>query len=95
MHQSDQGLCYNLFVKYNSLTLLPPVFFLLLSADGSKINLFEKFFQEYHQSVKQFLDPDQAKHVVRADLSPNCLQKISADDTRRLTDNLLHAKFQF
>ena len=31
---------------------------LLSSADFFKINFFEKFFLEYHQSVKQ-LDPDQ------------------------------------
>ena len=27
------------------------------------------------------LDPDQARHFVRPDLFPNCLQKLSADDT--------------
>ena len=27
------------------------------------------------------LDPDQARHFVRLDLSPNCLQRLSADDT--------------
>ena len=29
------------------------------------------------------LDQDQARHIVRPDLGPNCLQKLSADDTRR------------
>ena len=29
------------------------------------------------------LDPDQARHFVGPDLGPNCLQKLSADDTRR------------
>ena len=28
------------------------------------------------------LDPDQARHFVWPDLGPNCLQKLSADDTR-------------
>ena len=28
------------------------------------------------------LDPDQARHFVGPDLGPNCLQKLSADDTR-------------
>ena len=27
------------------------------------------------------LDPDQAQHFVGSDLGPNCLQKLSADDT--------------
>ena len=27
------------------------------------------------------LDPDQALHFVRPDLDPNCLQRLSADDT--------------
>ena len=29
------------------------------------------------------LDPDQARHFVGPDLGPNCLQKLSADETRR------------
>ena len=27
------------------------------------------------------LDPDQAQHFVKPDLGPNCLQKLSADNT--------------
>ena len=45
-----------------------------------KINFFKTFFQKYHQIVKH-LDPEQAGHVVRPDLGPNCLQRLSADDT--------------
>ena len=29
------------------------------------------------------LDPDQAQHFVEPDQGPNCLQKLSADDTSR------------
>ena len=29
------------------------------------------------------LDPDQARHFVGPDLDPNCLQRLSADDTSR------------
>ena len=29
------------------------------------------------------LDPDQARHFVGPDLGPNCLQKLSADDTSK------------
>ena len=45
-------------------------------------NFFEKFFQEYHQSVKQF-GSSQAPQNVGPDLGPNCLQRLSADDTSR------------
>ena len=33
--------------------------------------------------VSTSLDPDQAWHFVRPYLSPNCLERLSADDTRR------------
>ena len=46
----------------------------------SKSTFSKKFFQEYDQSVKR-LDPDQARSSVGPDLGPNCLQKLSADDT--------------
>ena len=47
-----------------------------------KVNFFEKFFREYQQDVNS-LDPDQAQHFVGPDLGPNCLQRLSADDTSR------------
>ena len=31
--------------------------------------------------VSKSLDPDQARHFVWHDLGPNCLQKLSANDT--------------
>ena len=31
--------------------------------------------------VSKSLDPDQARHLVRFDLGPNSLQKLSADNT--------------
>ena len=36
------------------------------------------------------LDLDQAQHFVRPDLGPNCLQRLSADDTRR--QSVLHSQ---
>ena len=33
--------------------------------------------------MSQSLDPDQARHIVGHDLDPNCLQRLSAEDTRR------------
>ena len=34
-------------------------------------------------SVSNNLDPDQARHFVGPDLSPNCLQRLSADNKSR------------
>ena len=34
------------------------------------------------------LDPDQARHFVGPDLGPNCLQKLSEDDTSRQRVNI-------
>ena len=51
---------------------------LLSSADYFPNHLFRKIL-----SLSNRLDPDQARHFVGPDLGPNCLQKLSADDTRR------------
>ena len=54
----------------------------LLSADFFfKINFFQANFRNTI-TVSNCLDPDQARHFVRLDLGGNCLQKLSADDTR-------------
>ena len=45
-------------------------------------NFFEKIFQEYHMSVKQMY-PDQVPCFVGPDLGPICLQRLSANGTRR------------
>ena len=55
-----------------------PIFF--------KINIFRKILSGI-SSVSNNLDPDQAGHFVRPDLHPNCLQKLSADDTSRERDS--------
>ena len=49
----------------------------------SKSSFWQKFFRNTTR-VSNSLDPDQALHFVRADLGPNCLQKLSEDDTSRL-----------
>ena len=41
-----------------------------------KINLYQKFFQEHYQSVKQV-----GSRFCGPDLGPNCLQRLSADNT--------------
>ena len=38
------------------------------------------------------LDPDQARHFDGPDLGPDCLQKLSADDTKRCKVKLLKKK---
>ena len=40
------------------------------------------FFNSFRNTIRvsNRLDPDQARHFVRPDLCPNCLQKLSADD---------------
>ena len=51
-----------------------------------KIIIFGTFSQEYHHSgitVAHGLDQYKAQHVVGPGLDPNCLQRLSADDTRR------------
>ena len=44
------------------------------------------FFQKNFRTTMRMsnsLDPDQARHFVGPNLGPNCLQKLSANDTRR------------
>ena len=56
--------------------------FFLSSAYFFKINFIEKFFQECRVSYR--LDPYQAQQFVGSDLGPNCLERLSTDNTRRL-----------
>ena len=46
------------------------------------MNVSKKFFQNTIR-VSNNLDPDQARHFVGPDLGPNCLQRLSSDDTSR------------
>ena len=46
----------------------------------SKYKLFQKIFNHHYHSGK-WLDSDQDWHSVRPNLGPNCLQRISAEDT--------------
>ena len=55
----------------------------MLSADFLKINIFKKKSFSKTISVPNSLVPEQARHFVGPDLGPNCLQRLSADDTRR------------
>ena len=44
---------------------------------------FSKNYFRNTISVSNSLDPDQARLFVGPDLGPNCLEKLSADETRR------------
>ena len=58
----------------------------LSSADIFQNLLFEKFFQGYCTiRVSNSLESDQARLYVGPDLGPNCLQKLSVDDTSLAT----------
>ena len=45
--------------------------------------LFRKIISRITIRVSNSLDPDQAGHFVGPDFGPNCLQKLTADNTRR------------
>ena len=56
----------------------------LSSADCFQNQLF--FSKNYFRNITRAsnsLDPDQARRFVGPDLGPNCLQRLSADDTSR------------
>ena len=44
------------------------------------VHFFQKIIQEQYQSVRR-LDPDQDRSFVGPDLGPNCLQRLSEDDS--------------
>ena len=47
--------------------------------------------QEYHQSTS--FDPDQTQNFVRPDLGPNCLHRLSADNT--ISAELISEKYYY
>ena len=55
----------------------------------SSADFFNNFFYNFSKNsfrntirVSNSLSPDQAQHFIGPDLGPNCLQKLTADDTR-------------
>ena len=55
----------------------------LLYADFFQNQLFRKNSFRNNIKASNSLYPDQTQHFVRPDLGPNCLQRLSADDTTR------------
>ena len=45
--------------------------------------------------VSNRLDPDQARHFVGPDLGPNCLQRLSVDDTSRQRVNMVRVNEKY
>ena len=64
----------------------------LLSADFFQSHFFLKFFQEYHQGVKQF-ESRSGPTFVGPDLGSNCLPRLSADDTSRQRVDPCHVEY--
>ena len=48
----------------------------------SKSTFYKNSFRNTFR-VSNSLDPDRARHFVGPDLGPDCLQRLSADDTSR------------
>ena len=71
-HISTKSLLGNFFMLFGRLL----IFFI-------KINLSKKNSFRHTFRVSNSLDPDLAQHFVGPDLGPNCLQRLSADDTSR------------
>ena len=60
----------------------------LSSADFFSKSTFLKNSFRNTMRVSNSLGPDQTRHSVWSDLVPNCLQKLSADDTSRQRVNI-------
>ena len=80
-------------MPYSLMPLLEKVFWVilfafLLSADFFfQTNFFENYFRNTIR-VSNILDPEQAWHLVEHDFGPNCLQRLSTDNTRRQKVNI-------
>ena len=64
----------------------------LLSADFFQNQLFLKNSFRNTIRVSNSLEPDQARHFVGPDLGPNCLQRLSADDSQRVDDTRVYGQ---
>ena len=58
-------------------------YFFLLSVDFFFKLSFSKNYCRNTIRVSNSLDPDQAQHLVRPDLGPNCLRRLSSDNILR------------
>ena len=78
--QTNSLYCLYLFASW---VILYPV--LLRSAVvvvfSTKLTLSKNSIRNTTYKVPNSLDPDQARHIVRPDLDPNCLQRLWVEDT--------------
>ena len=72
---------YNTYLTVSGCWVIFHVFCCLLIF--FKVLFFKRFFLGI-PSVSNSLDPDQAQHYVKPDLSSNCLQRLSADNTNKV-----------
>ena len=84
------GSCIHLSFKYyaaisfNSLCLLGNFFMLFAVCRFFSKSAFTKNSFRNTIRVSNSLDQDQARHFVRRDLGPNCLQRLPPDDTTQV-----------
>ena len=72
---------HNYLVQLNSAYLVIFQTFLSSADVFLKITFSKNSFRNTIK-VSNSLNPDQARHFVGPDLDPNCLQRLSADDTK-------------
>ena len=76
------------YINIITVSVLLFAYWVILHAFLSSVDFFLKstFSKKSFRNtirVSNSLDPDQARHFVGPDLDPNCLQRLSADDTSR------------
>ena len=84
IHRSKEQI-FHVWICIHLFNSLPTAYFYLLFCRlliFFKIIFFERFFRN-SIGVSNSLDPDQARHAVGSYLGPNCLQRLSADDTTK------------
>ena len=80
---SDQALHLGILTLLKKTNIFQPAYEILSSAAFSKSIFFSKNYFRNTIRVTNSLDSDLARHCFGPDLSPNCLQRLSADDTSR------------
>ena len=78
-------LCFQ--VLFKPVRTLPSAYFF-------KNQLFQKYSFRNTIRVSNSLDPDQTRHFVVPDLDPNCLQKLSANNTHKYKEVQTNNCFQ-
>ena len=75
--------CITVFISFLTHCILGNFSCILSSADFFSKLIFQKNSFRNTIRMSNSLDPDQVRQIVGPDLGPNCLPKLSADDTGR------------